>query len=70
MAKERTMRVALGFILGVAVTVGGVFIYDTTQPFAANPIVNWSNAVERKDYLVEYFAARFDRLLKWSTFRY
>jgi len=40
------------------VTVGGVFIYDTTQPFAVNPIVNWSNAVERKDYLVEYFAAR------------
>jgi hypothetical protein len=64
------MRFAAGFVLGVAMVVGGAIAHDTVPPFSNRPIVSWSNATDTKDYLIEYFTARFDRLSKWATFRY
>jgi hypothetical protein len=64
------MRFAAGFVLGAVMIVGGALVHDTVPPFSDRPIVSWSNAADTKDYVVEYFASRLDRLAKWATFRY
>ena len=45
-AKERTMRLLLGMILGAALTIGGAYVSDTaTRGSGSNgdprPMVNW-----------------------------
>jgi hypothetical protein len=60
----RAMKYVIGFIVGVAVTIGGVAVYDNMQPGAANQLVNWTNANDLQRNTVDYVKAQVDRLAK------
>jgi hypothetical protein len=51
---ERDMRLILGIILGVALTVGGAYVSDTAtkSPSSdARPMVNWDVVAKNVDYV-------------------
>lgn len=58
------MRYIMGFIVGVALTIGGAAIYDSMGPGTANPLVNWTNANDLQRTTVDYVKAQIDRLAK------
>jgi hypothetical protein len=64
------MRFSAGFLLGVSLTLFGIGLHDARSTFSGNTIVNRTNVVHEGRHLVEYFAARCDRLFKWVTFQY
>ena len=38
------MRYVIGFIVGVVLTIGGAWLYDTAGAGTASPLVNWTTA--------------------------
>ena len=58
------MRYVIGFIVGVAVTVGGAAAYDNMGPGASSPLVNWTTANDLQRTTVDYVRAQVDRLAK------
>lgn len=59
------MRSIMGFIIGVAVTIGGAAIYDNMGPgAAANPLVNWTAVNELQKSTVSYVSDQVGRLAK------
>jgi len=56
------MRYVIGFIVGVAVTIGGAAAYDNMG--AADPLVNWTAANSLQKNTVEYVRGQFDRWAK------
>src|SRR3954465_2181040 len=52
-ARERTMRLILGMILGAALTIGGAYVYDTASKGPdARPMVNWEVVSKNTDSVV------------------
>lgn len=58
------MRYVIGFIIGVAVTVGGAAAYDNMGPGTSSPLVNWTTANDLQRTTVDYVRAQVDRLAK------
>jgi hypothetical protein len=58
------MRYVIGFIVGVAVTIGGAAVYDNMGAAATGPLVNWTAANSLQKNTVEYVRVQFDRLAK------
>jgi hypothetical protein len=58
------MKYVIGFIVGVAVTIGGAAIYDNMGPGPDKALVNWTTANELQKTTVDYVRAQFDRLAK------
>jgi hypothetical protein len=58
------MRYVIGFIVGVAVTIGGAAIYDNMGPGSASPLVNWTTANDLQRTTVDYVRGQVDRLAK------
>jgi hypothetical protein len=58
------MKYVIGFIVGVAVTIGGAAIYDNMGPGADKALVNWTTANDLQRTTVNYVRAQFDRLAK------
>jgi hypothetical protein len=59
------MKYVMGFIVGVAVTIGGAAIYDNMGPGAsANPLVNWTAVNDLQRSTVSYVKDQVDRLAK------
>jgi len=62
------MRILLGIILGVVLTVGGAYIYDSHNALkAANasiqqPLVNWDTVSTKWQYLTERARSEWNRL--------
>jgi hypothetical protein len=61
------MRYIIGFIVGVALTVGGAAIHDNMEPGASRPLVNWTTANDLRQTTVDYVRGQFDRLVKWVS---
>jgi hypothetical protein len=61
------MRYVIGFIIGVALTVGGAWIYDNVGSGTSSPLVNWTTANDLEKTTVDYVRGQFDRLVKWVT---
>ncbi len=61
------MRYVIGFIVGVALTIGGAAIYDNIQPGKSSQLVNWENAGGLSQRTVGQVREQFDRLVKWAT---
>jgi hypothetical protein len=61
------MRFVIGFIVGVALTVGGAAIHDNVEPGASSPLVNWTTANDLRQTTFDYVRGQFDRLVKWAT---
>ena len=59
------MKSFIGFIVGVAVTIGGAAIYDSMGPGATgNPLVNWTAVNELQKSTVAYVSDQVGRLAK------
>ena len=58
------MRYVIGFIVGVAVTVGGAAVYDNMGPGTASPLVNWTTANDLQRTTVDYVRDQVARLAK------
>ena len=58
------MKYVIGFIVGVAVTIGGAAIYDNMGPGTGKSLVNWTTANDLQRTTVDYVRAQFDRLAK------
>ena len=62
------MRVLIGIILGVILTVGGAYLYDSHSVTAANPsstqkpMVNWDVVSTKWNHLTERARAEWNRL--------
>jgi hypothetical protein len=62
------MRVLIGIILGVILTVGGAYLYDSHSATAANPsgiqkpMVNWDVVSTKWNHLTERARAEWNRL--------
>ena len=62
------MRVLIGIILGVTLTVGGAYLYDSHSAAAANPsniqkpMVNWDVVSIKWNHLTERARAEWSRL--------
>lgn len=61
------MRYVFGFIVGVALTMGGAYLHDHMDPGSSSPLVNWTTAGELGQQTVDYVRTQFDRLTKWAT---
>lgn len=61
------MRYVIGFIIGVALTVGSAWIYDNVGSGTSSPLVNWTTANDLQKQTVDYVRDQFDRLVKWAT---
>jgi ABC-type antimicrobial peptide transport system permease subunit len=51
-AKERSMRLIFGMILGAALTVGAAYVSDTAQKSATDRMVNWEVVSKNTDSVV------------------
>jgi hypothetical protein len=68
--QEVIMRLLLGIVLGVVLTVGGSYLYDshnalaaTTAPtMARQPLVNWDTVGHKWDRLTERARAEWSRV--------
>jgi hypothetical protein len=58
------MRYVIGFIIGVALTIGAAAAYDNMGPGAASPLVNWTTANDLQRTTVDYVRGQVDRLAK------
>jgi hypothetical protein len=58
------MKYVIGFIIGVALTIGGAWLYDTIGSGTASPLVNWTNANELVKTAVGDVRFQMDRLAK------
>jgi len=60
------MRVLIGIILGVILTIGGAYLYDshsaTTSASAQRPMVNWDVVGNNWNRLTERARAEWTRL--------
>ena len=60
------MRVLIGIILGVILTIGGAYLYDshnaTAAPSAQRPMVNWDVVSNNWNRLTERARAEWTRL--------
>jgi hypothetical protein len=59
------MRTILAFILGIAVTIGGAYIYDTFMAGSgatARPMVNWDVVKDNVSSVVEGAHAQWNKL--------
>lgn len=61
------MRFIFGFIVGVALTIGGAAIHDNMEAGVSKPLVNWTTANELQQTAFDYVRSQFDRLVKWAT---
>ena len=66
---EFIMRVLIGILLGVALTVGGAYLYDSHNAVAATnttslqrPMVNWDVVSNKWNRLTERARAEWSRL--------
>lgn len=59
------MKSFMGFIIGVAVTIGGAAAYDNIGPGStANPLVNWTAVNDLQRSTVSYVSDQVGRLAK------
>jgi hypothetical protein len=58
------MKYVIGFIIGVAVTIGGAAVYDNMGAAQTGPLVNWTAANSLQKNTVEYVRGQVDRLAK------
>jgi len=58
------MRYVIGFIVGVALTIGGAAIYDNMGSGGSSPLVNWTTANDLQRTAVDYVRVQVDRLAK------
>jgi hypothetical protein len=58
------MRYIIGFIVGVVITIGGAWVYDTAGAGTASPLVNWKTANDVVRTAVDDVKSQFDRLVK------
>ncbi len=58
------MKYFIGFIVGVALTIAGAWLYDNAGAGTANPLVNWTTANELVRTAVDDVRSQFDRLVK------
>jgi hypothetical protein len=58
------MRYIIGFVVGVALTIGGAAAYDYMGPGVNSPLVNWTTANDLQRTTVDYVRGQFDRLAK------
>ncbi len=58
------MNYVIGFIVGVALTIGGAWVYDTMGSGTTTPLVNWTNANELVKTAVGDVRFQMDRLAK------
>jgi hypothetical protein len=58
------MKYVIGFIVGVALTIGGAWLYDTAGAGTASPLVNWTAANDLVRTAVDDVKFQFDRLVK------
>jgi hypothetical protein len=63
-AGVRAMRYFIGFIVGVALTIGGAWIYDNAGSGTANPLVNWTTANDLVRTAVDDVRVQIDKLVK------
>jgi heme/copper-type cytochrome/quinol oxidase subunit 4 len=59
----RAMKYFVGFIVGVALTIAGAWLYDNSGA-APNPLVNWTTANDLVRTAVDDVRIQFDRLVK------
>lgn len=73
------MRTLFGFLLGVAITIGGAYLYDSHKALAATSagtapeasLVNWDIAGQKWNVLSDQARVQWDRLtervrIEWS----
>jgi hypothetical protein len=58
------MRYVIGFIVGVAITIGGAAAYDNMKAGASDPLVNWTTANSLQRETVDYVRDQVARLAK------
>jgi hypothetical protein len=58
------MRYVIGFIVGVAITVGGAAAYDNMRAGVSDPLVNWRTANNLQRDTVDYVRERVEGLAK------
>jgi hypothetical protein len=58
------MKYVIGFIVGVALTIGGAWFYDNAGAGVASPLVNWTTANDLVRTAVDDVKVQFDRLVK------
>jgi len=56
------MRLILGIIIGVSLTVGGAYIADAVVGTAAKPMVNWDVVVKNIDAVTALARAGWKRI--------
>jgi hypothetical protein len=58
------MKYFVGFIVGVAVTIGGAWLNDNAGAGTARPLVNWTTANDLVRTVADDVKSQFDRLVK------
>jgi hypothetical protein len=58
------MKYVIGFIVGVALTIGGAWLYDNAHAGAASPLVNWTAASDLVRTAVDDVVVQLGRLAK------
>jgi hypothetical protein len=58
------MKHLIGFIVGVALTIGAAWLYDNAGAGTASPLVNWTTANDLVRTAVDDVRVQFDRLVK------
>ena len=56
------MRLILGIIIGVSLTVGGAYIADAVAGAEAKPMVNWDVVVKKIDAVTALARAGWKRI--------
>jgi hypothetical protein len=56
------MRLLLGIILGVALTVGGAYVTDAVSGAEAKPMVNWDVVAKNVDHVTTLARAGWKRI--------
>jgi len=56
------MRLFLGIVLGIIITVGGAYLADTTSSNAARPMVNWDVVAQNFDLVTDNVRKGWARL--------
>jgi hypothetical protein len=60
----REMKYFIGFVVGVALTIGGAWLYDNSSVPANQQLVNWTNARGLVGTVVDAGRVQIDRLVK------
>jgi hypothetical protein len=58
------MKYFVGFIVGVAVTIGSAWLFDNAGAGTARPLVNWTTANDLVRTVADDVRSQFDRLVK------